>query len=84
MERSTSPRGDELVSAIAQLTDEVQRFDLMLCNSRDVIEHHGASTGQLDDELISNELERIRARIGYVATRARGALEEFATSVLRL
>ena len=83
VERATSPGRDELVSALAQLTEEVQRFNSMLRNSRDLIEQHGSSTGHVDGELISKELGQIRARGGYLASRARCALEEFETVVPR-
>ena len=83
LERPTSPGRDELVSAITQLTDEVQRFNLRLRTSRDVIERVCSSSGQVDREVIRAEMGHIRAHGGYVTSRVRCALEEFAKDVLR-
>ena len=74
--RSVDRPGDDLVGALAQLTQEMQRFDSMLRNGRHLLQQHGADHSALDDKLVRRQLRRILACGHAMATRTRSTLEE--------
>ncbi|HEY8814675.1 MAG TPA: hypothetical protein VIP57_06175 [Candidatus Dormibacteraeota bacterium] len=74
--RSVDRPGDDLVGALAQLTQEMQRFESMLRNGRHLLQQHDPDHPALHDKLVRRQLRRIRACGHAMATRTRSTLEE--------
>jgi hypothetical protein len=68
--------GDDLVRILSRLTQEVERFDSMIHNQRDLLRQHGAHPAAFDDRLIRLKSKRISAGATEIVTRARTALRE--------
>jgi hypothetical protein len=69
------PTGD-LVRIVSRLTQDIERFDSMIRDQRQLLEQQGADVAGIDDRLLRLQSKRISARAAEIANRAQGALEE--------
>jgi hypothetical protein len=68
--------GDGVVGILSELTQELERFDSVICNQRYLLQLDGADMGPFHDRLIRRQSKYIRAGAAAMVTRALGALEE--------
>jgi hypothetical protein len=67
--------GDDLMRILSELTQDVERFDSMIRNQRDLLRQHGIHPGAFEERLIRLKSKRISADAAEIATRARSALD---------
>lgn len=77
--RSQQPErgpGEDVVRILSKLTDDLERFDLIVLRQRHMIERGVRRLGEPDGEQVRRGTEEIGAEAVHLAARARQALDE--------
>lgn len=68
--------GGDLVSSLSRLTEDVERFESMIQNLRELVKRQATDFGAYDDEQLLRESNRLTTSAAEIVTKARGALAE--------